>query len=190
MQLKYIDNLQSSIFSLENVLTHLCCILSLCEMLEIPGIQNKVFFTSVEKKLIPIKSHSRIWHSTIHREDWMHTEWLLQRISNVEMRKKELEKFCRFLVCNTRVVTKNSDEQTQMKFNKVEKVWAKCLFFLHYCESTLARLVTVIYRLQGIEEGIVGIKFSWQQVYLSIFCFAPSNTLFTFPVINFHGYLI
>lgn len=77
------------------------------------------------------------------------------------MRKKEFEKFCHFLICNTRVVTKSSNKQTQMKFNKGEKVWAKFLFFLHYCESTSVRLVTVIYTLQGIEEGIVGIKFSW-----------------------------
>lgn len=77
------------------------------------------------------------------------------------MRKKELEKFCHFLICNIRVVTKNSNKQAQMKFNKVEKVWTKFLFFFHYCESTSARLVTVIYTLQGIEGEIVGIKFSW-----------------------------
>lgn len=90
----------------------------------------------------------------------MHTGWLLQRINNVEMRKKELEKFCHFLICNTRVVTKNSNKQAQMKFNKIEKVWAEFLFFFHYCESTAVRLVTVIYTLWGIEGGIVGIKVS------------------------------
>lgn len=55
-------------------------------------------------------------------EEQVHTGWLFQRINNVEMRKKGLEKFCHFLISNTRVVTKNSDRQTQMKFNEVEKV--------------------------------------------------------------------
>lgn len=77
------------------------------------------------------------------------------------MRKKELEKFCHFLICNNRVVTKKSKKQTQIKFNKVEEAWAKFLFFLCYHESAPVRLVTVIYTLWGTEEGIVEIKFSW-----------------------------
>lgn len=73
----------------------------------------------------------------------------------------ELEKFCHFLICNTGVLTKNSNKHTQMKFNKVDKVWAKFLFFLQYCESAPVRVPMVIYTIWGIEEGIVGIKFSW-----------------------------
>lgn len=54
--------------------------------------------------------------------------------NSVEMRKKLIGKVLSFLIRNTGVVTKNSYKQTQMKFNKVDKVWPKFLLFLRYLQ--------------------------------------------------------